>query len=65
MKQKYNLTTIFNMLIIAMFLFSLSGCGHKGMPIYEENSSYNDENVKFILNNQTDNNESNKTTDEI
>jgi len=37
------------MLIIAMFLLVLSGCGHKANPYYEEKASMEDKNVKFII----------------
>lgn len=32
-----------------MFLLSLSGCGHKASPYYEDGSPASDENVKFII----------------
>ena len=40
---------IFYMLIIAIFLFSLSGCGYKEAPYYLEEAPKSDENVKFII----------------
>lgn len=33
-----------------MFLLSLSGCGYKADPFYEEPSVIEDKSVKFILN---------------
>jgi len=51
------------MLIIASFLLSISGCGYKKPPYYQENVPVDDENVKFIIDDrkfpsQVDNNES-------
>jgi len=40
------------MLIIAMFLFGLSGCGYKAPPYYLEEAPAGDENVKFIIKEQ-------------
>lgn len=37
------------MLIIAMFLLGLSGCGYKASPFYTQEVSSADENVKFII----------------
>jgi predicted small lipoprotein YifL len=37
------------MLIIASFLLSLNGCGHKAAPYYQEATPKADDNVKFIL----------------
>ena len=37
------------MLIIAMFLLGLNGCGYKANPFYTEEVSSEDENVKFIV----------------
>lgn len=57
----YNLTGVFHMAIIAMFLLSLSGCGHRGNPYYTESEAHSDKNVKFFLKKPSgDNNESNK-----
>ncbi|MEA2099105.1 MAG: hypothetical protein U9P72_03150 [Campylobacterota bacterium] len=47
------------MLIIAMFLLVLSGCGYKANPYYEEDMSIEDKNVKFIIKN----NEINESVD--
>jgi len=35
------------MCIIAGFLFSLSGCGYKAPPYYEEDAPKGDKNVEF------------------
>jgi len=51
----------FHVLIIAIFLFSLSGCGYKASPYYEQVAPQGDENVEFILKEKQireDNNES-------
>jgi len=45
------------MLIIAMFLLVLSGCGYKANPYYEKNVIVEDKNIKFIIKN----NDINKT----
>jgi predicted small lipoprotein YifL len=37
------------MLIIAMFLLGLSGCGYKANPYYLENAPEADENVEFKI----------------
>ena len=37
------------MFIIASFLLSISGCGHKAPPYYEKAAPVEDENVKFVL----------------
>jgi len=37
------------MLIIAMFLLGISGCGFKADPFYTQEVSSEDENVKFIV----------------
>ncbi|SMP88546.1 hypothetical protein SAMN06314019_10434 [Epsilonproteobacteria bacterium SCGC AD-311-C15] len=52
-----NLTSIFHVLIIAMFLFGLSGCGYKKAPYYLEKSQTSDDNVDFIIKKPADNNE--------
>jgi len=39
------------MLIIAVFLLGLSGCGYKKAPYYEEESPSGDKNVEFIIKN--------------
>jgi len=35
--------------IIAIFLFSLNGCGYKAAPFYTKELPQSDENVNFIL----------------
>ena len=40
------------MLIIASFLLSMGGCGHKAAPYYEQDAPVEDENVKFIVEKQ-------------
>ena len=37
------------MLIIAMFLLGLSGCGYKADPYYLEDAPSGDENVEFKI----------------
>jgi len=55
----YNLTGAFHLVIIAMFLLSLSGCGYKDDPYYLESAPQGDNNVKFIIKKpNSDNNES-------
>ena len=49
MNSRNNILHIFHLLIIASFLFSLSGCGYKAAPYYEKSAPKEDENVKFIL----------------
>ncbi len=39
------------MLIIAMFLLGLSGCGYKADPFYTEDVAVSDDNVEFKLRN--------------
>jgi len=47
------------MLIIAMFLLSMSACGYKAAPFYSEDAPASDENVEFIIQKiDVDNNES-------
>ena len=51
MKSSYYLSGIFHMLIIAMFLLGVSGCGYKADPFYmqeDSSSALEDENVRFI-----------------
>ncbi|MBN2816683.1 MAG: hypothetical protein JXQ67_08360 [Campylobacterales bacterium] len=52
-----NLGGIFHALIIAIFLLSLNACGYKAPPYYIEDTPVADENVEFIL---QDNSEQNK-----
>ncbi len=49
MNSSNNILYIFHALIIASFLFSLSGCGYKAAPYYEKSAPKEDKNVKFIL----------------
>ncbi|QOY50874.1 hypothetical protein [Candidatus Sulfurimonas baltica] len=49
MNRINNLTSVFHIAIIAMFLLSFSGCGHKADPYYLEEAPQSDENVKFII----------------
>lgn len=44
-----NLTSIFHLAIIAVFLLSLSGCGYKKAPYYLEEAPAGDANVAFIM----------------
>jgi len=37
------------MLIIAVFLLGLNGCGYKANPYYMEDAPASDENVKFTV----------------
>lgn len=37
------------MFIIASFLLSMGGCGHKASPYYEQDAPVEDENVKFVI----------------
>jgi predicted small lipoprotein YifL len=36
-------------LIFLSFLFSISACGYKAAPYYQEEAPASDENVKFIM----------------
>ncbi|MBU0721509.1 hypothetical protein KJ877_09215 [bacterium] len=56
MNRINNLTGIFHLAIIAMFLLSLSGCGYKKAPYYLENAPEGDENVEFIIKEPNENN---------
>lgn len=48
------------MLIIAIFLLGLNGCGYKKSPYYLEEAPAGDKNVEFIIKQPSgDNNESN------
>ncbi|MDO8454658.1 MAG: hypothetical protein Q7S59_08825 [Sulfurimonas sp.] len=49
MNRINNLTSIFHLAIIAMFLLSLNGCGYKKAPYYLEDAPKADENVKFTI----------------
>ena len=40
------------MLIIAVFLLSVSACGYKADPFYTEDAPKSDENVEFIIKKQ-------------
>ncbi|MDD2905694.1 MAG: lipoprotein [Sulfurimonas sp.] len=50
-RVKY-LRSVFHPLIIAIFLFGLSGCGYKGAPFYTKELEQSDEDVAFILQKQ-------------
>ena len=49
LKRTYYLVGIFHMLIITSFLLSLSGCGYKAAPYYEDDATKNNTDVKFII----------------
>ncbi|PLY12948.1 hypothetical protein CVO_07665 [Sulfurimonas sp. CVO] len=53
----YNLTSVFHLIIIAIFLLSISGCGYKADPYYLEDAPQSDENIEFIIK-KSNNNES-------
>jgi predicted small lipoprotein YifL len=44
-----NLSTVFHLLIIAMFGLSLNGCGYKSSPYYEDKAPVGDENANFTI----------------
>ena len=44
-----SLSAIFHLLIIAIFMLSVNGCGYKKAPYYKEEAPKGDENVKFII----------------
>jgi len=48
-KRSNYFSSIFHLLIIAMFLLGLSGCGYKAPPFYLEDAPEGDENVEFKL----------------
>lgn len=48
-RRQGRLSSIFHMLIIAIFLLGLFGCGYRANPFYTEKTSINDENVEFKL----------------
>lgn len=59
MNRVYNLSSVFHLVIIAMFLLSLSGCGYRADPYYLEDAPQGDNNIKFIIKKpSSDNNES-------
>jgi len=59
LQSSNNLTSIFHIAIIAVFLLSLSACGYKDAPFYGEDTPASDENVEFIIQNTySENNES-------
>lgn len=61
MKRINNITGIFHIVIIASFLLSVSACGYKAPPYYEQDAPKGDKNVKFIIKKKefkNDNNES-------
>ena len=43
------------MLIIAMFVLSLNGCGYKAPPYYLEEVSSVDEDIEFIIKSRVNN----------
>ncbi len=49
MNRVNNLSGIFHLVIIAMFLLGLSGCGYKKPPYYLEDAPAGDENVEFKI----------------
>ncbi|MDQ7045723.1 MAG: hypothetical protein Q9M32_07415 [Sulfurimonas sp.] len=54
-----SISNIFHILIIAMFLLGLNGCGYKASPFYTQDAPLGDENVTFKLNTiNVENNES-------
>jgi predicted small lipoprotein YifL len=59
LKRVNNLTSIFHKVIIAIFLLSLGACGYKAAPYYQKEAPQSDENVEFILEKKSfENNES-------
>ncbi|MDD5158080.1 hypothetical protein [Sulfurimonas sp.] len=59
MNRINNLSSIFHLIIITIFLLSLSGCGYKANPYYQEKAPQGDKNIEFIIQNQNmDDNES-------
>jgi hypothetical protein len=57
----YNLVGGFHLIIIAMFLLSLSGCGYKDNPHYFDSEVKSDKSVKFFIKKPSgDNNESSR-----
>ena len=48
-KRSNYFSSIFHLLIIAMFLLGLSGCGYKAPPVYLEDAPEGDENVEFKI----------------
>lgn len=58
LKRIDNLTNIFHVAIITVFLLSLSGCGYKDDPYYLQEAPKGDENVKFIIKKPSENNQS-------
>lgn len=57
--KENSLSAAFHILIIAIFLLGLQGCGYKANPYYSEDAPNGDENVEFKLRKVSiDNNES-------
>jgi len=56
LNKLFNLKSIFSMLIIAVFSLSLSGCGYKAPPYYQEDVPKSDKNVEFIMKKPTQEN---------
>ena len=48
------------MLIIAVFLLSVSACGYKAAPFYSEDAPQGDDNVEFIIQKQNIENDENR-----
>lgn len=47
--RRYYLGDIFHLLIIAIFLLVLGGCGYKAAPYYKKDAPKGDKNVEFII----------------
>jgi predicted small lipoprotein YifL len=47
------LGTVFHLLIIAVFVLSLNGCGYKKAPYYQEEAPEGDKNIEFIIKDQS------------
>lgn len=61
LKRVENITAVFHRLIIASFLLSVSGCGYKAPPYYEQSVPKEDKNVKFIIQKKEFNNDTNES----
>ena len=63
-RTKY-IVSSFHIAIIAIFLLSISGCGYKASPYYENEAPEGDENVEFIIKDKeiskNENNENNES----
>jgi len=49
-----NLTSVFHLVIIASLVLSLNGCGYKAAPFHTQETTLEDENVKFIIKKQSE-----------